>query len=359
MRSAGGRKGIVGMSGQGGGARVPTTLIDVASLADVHPSTASRALNAKTRDKVSAATVARVLDAARRLGYQPNSLARGLKMSRTFTIGMLVPDLTNPLFPPIVRGIEDRLREAGWTLVLANTDNSDAKERSLIEAMTARRVDGLILATARRDYPLLSEIVAGGMPVVLVNRTTDDGSVPSVVGDDHSGIGQAVRHLTALGHTKIAHVGGTQTVSTGLGRYHSFVSWMQSEGLQVDPQLVVFATWFQEERGAKAFDELFNRGVDFTAVVCGNDLIALGGYDVMRERGLSVPDDISIVGYNDIPFADKFAPPMTSVRIPHYHIGSKAADILIAAIEEPGAHPSDVRLRPELIVRGSTAPPRT
>ena len=337
---------------------MPTTLIDVAELADVHPSTASRALNVKTRDKVSAATVARVLDAARRLGYQPNSMARGLKMSRTFTIGMLIPDLTNPLFPPIVRGIEDRLREAGWTLVLANTDNDAAKERSLIEAMTARRVDGLILATARREYPLLNEIVATGMPVVLVNRTTDDGVVPAVVDDHHSGIGQAVRHLVGLGHTKIAHIGGTQSVSTGLGRYHSFVSWMQNEGLTVDPRLVVFATWFQEELGAKAFEELFERGADFTAVICGNDLIALGGYDVLNERGLSIPEDISIVGYNDIPFADKFNPPMTSVRIPHYHVGSKAADILVAAIEEPGAHPSDIRLRPELIVRGSTGRPR-
>ncbi len=349
---------MVVMTSQGDGATVPTTLIDVAQLADVHPSTASRALNIKTREKVSAATVARVLDAARRLGYQPNTLARGLKMSRTFTIGMLIPDLTNPLFPPIVRGIEDRLRDAGWTLVLANTDNDAAKERSVLEAMTARRVDGLILATARREYPLLSEIVATGMPVVLVNRTTDDGLVPSVVDDHHSGIGQAVRHLTALGHTKIAHVGGTQTVSTGLGRYHSFVSWMQREGLQVDPRLVVFATWFQEELGATAFEELFSRDVDFTAVVCGNDLIALGGYDVLRDRGMSAPEDISIVGYNDIPFADKFSPPMTSVRIPHYHIGSKAAEMLIAAIEQPGAHPSDVRLRPELIVRGSTGPPR-
>ena len=345
------------MAQAAGGARGATTLIDVANAADVHPSTASRALNEKTRDKVSTATVARVLDAARRLGYQPNSMARGLKMSRTFTVGMLIPDLTNPLFPPIVRGLEDRLREAGLTLVLANTDNDAGKERSLLEAMTSRRIDGLILATAEPEYPLLAEIVASGMPVVLINRTTDDGLAPSVIVDDHSGIGQAVRHLVRLGHRKIAHVGGTQTVSTGLGRYHSFVSWMQTEGLEVDPRLVVFATWFQEEQGADAFSELFSKGADFTAVVCGNDLIALGGYDVLRERGLKVPDDISIVGYNDMPYNDKFSPPLTSVRLPHYHIGSKAADILIEAIEHPGAHPADVRLRPELVVRASTAPP--
>ena len=334
----------------------PTTLVDVALMADVHPSTASRALNVRTREKVSAATVARVLDAARRLGYQPNSLARGLKMSRTFTVGMLVPDLTNPLFPPVVRGIEDGLREAGLTLVLANTDNDLAKERSLFEAMTARRVDGLILATATREYPLLDDIAAAGIPAVMVNRTTDAPTVGSVTGDDHAGIGQAVRHLAALGHTKIAHVGGTQKVSTGLGRYHAFLSWMQSAGLEIDPQRIVFTTWFKEELGDAAFEELFTRGADFTAVVAGNDLLALGGYEALRRRGLRIPEDISIVGYNDIAFNTHFSPPMTSVRIPHYHIGYKAAEILISAIEQPNDHPADIRLKPELVVRGSTGP---
>lgn len=346
------------MASRSGAAQGPATLTDVAQLANVHPSTASRALNARTREKVSAATVVRVLDAAHRLDYQPNSLARGLKMSRTFTIGMLVPDLTNPLFPPIVRGIEDRLRRSGWTLVLANTDNDDAKERSLLAAMLSRRVDGLILATARREYPLLDEIMGSGIPSVMVNRTTETSTVSSVTVDDHSGIGQAVRHLVSLGHRRIAHVGGAQTLSTGYLRYHAFLSWMHAEGLEVDPAAVEFAAWFQEEGGARAFATLFARGADFSAVVCGNDLIALGCYDVLRARGLDCPGDISIVGYNDIPFNDKFSPPLTSVRLPHHLIGEQAADMLVAAIEEPGTPVRDVRLAPELVVRGSTAPPR-
>lgn len=338
--------------------RPPVTLVDVARSVGVHPSTASRALNVRTRGKVSPATVSLVLEAADQLGYEPNSLARGLKMSRTFTVGMLVPDLTNPLFPPIVRGIEDRLRESGFTLVLANTDNDADNERALLTTMSGRRVDGLILATARREYPLLREIQASGLPTVLVNRTTDETLVPSVLGDDHSGIGQAVRHLRALGHTKIAHVGGTQAVSTGVGRYHSFVSWMLMEGLDPDPERIVFAEWFREDRGAEAFRTLFERGVEFTAVVCGNDLIALGGYDVLRERGLRCPEDVSIIGYNDIPFNDKFTPPLTSVRLPHYHIGHRAAGLLVELMQEVDTPPADVRLRPELVVRSSTAPPR-
>jgi LacI family transcriptional regulator len=346
------------VAGQPGAAKAPSTLADVARSAGVHPSTASRALNTRTRGKVSPTTVAAVLRAARRLGYQPNSVARGLKMRRTFTIGMLVPDLTNPLFPPIVRGIEDRLRDSGFTVVLANTDNDDDKERSLLAAMTARRADGLILATARREYPLLQEITTAGLPAVLVNRATDSATVPAVLSDDHNGIGQAVRHLAGLGHTRIAHVGGTQTVSTGVVRYHSFVSWMRDEGLDPDPARIVFARWFREDLGAGAFRELFARDTGFTAVVCGNDLIALGGYDVLRERGLRCPEDVSIVGYNDIPFNDKFSPPLTSVRIPHYHIGYRAADLLLEIIEEVEGLPVDVRLKPELVVRGSTAPPR-
>jgi LacI family transcriptional regulator len=336
----------------------PPTLAEVARAAGVHPSTASRALNAHTRGKVSAATAGQVMAAAQRLGYQPNSLARALRMSRTFSVGMLVPDITNPLFPPIVRGIEDRLRLNGFTLVLANTDNDDDKERTLFDAMVARRVDGLILATARREYPLLTEVGASRVPCVLVNRTTDDTAVPAVLGDDHAGIGQAVRHLVELGHRRIAHVGGTQTVSTGVVRHNSFLSWMRHHGLEPDPELVVIAEWFQEERGAEAFRELFARGADFTAVVCGNDLIALGGYDVLRERGLSCPDDVSIVGYNDTPFNDNFSPALTSVRIPQYHIGYRVADLLLKIMEDSDYELADLHLKPQLMVRGSTARPR-
>lgn len=335
----------------------PVTLRDVARSADVHPSTASRALNAGTRSLVNAETVQRIVEAAERLGYHPNSLARGLKMNRTFTVGMLVPDLTNPLFPPIVRGLEDRLLEVGYTLVVANTDNQLVKERAVLEAMQRRRVDGLVLATARREYNLLDALAEASLPCVLINRTTDAPRVSSVVGDDHAGMGLVVRHLAELGHRRIAHVAGTQQVSTGLARYQSFLSWMHSEGLEPDEELVVFADWFQEDAGAEAFRGLLDRRRDFTAVVAANDLVALGCYRVCRERGIDVPGDLSVVGYNDIRFCDKFAPPLTSVHIPHYDIGVRAAEFLLEAIEEPTHKPVSVRVQPTLSVRESTGPP--
>lgn len=332
-------------------------LADVAAEARVHPSTASRALNPRTRSRVKASTVESVLAAAARIGYRPNVVAQSLRTRRTHTIGMLIPDLTNPLFPPIVKGIEDRLREEGYTLLLANTDGDDDRERSILASMSGRRVDGLLLATARREYPVIDDLLADGMKVVLVNRTMDDPPVPFVAGDEYAGIGLAVRHLAQLGHTRIAYVGGDPDASTGRIRYRAFASWLESEGLELDPALVAVAALFREEPGASAFAELLDRGADFTAVVAGNDLLALGCYDVLRARSLAVPDRLSVVGFNDILFADKFGPPLTTVRIPHYQIGVTAAQLLLESIEREETTPMAVRLAPKLIVRESTGPP--
>jgi LacI family transcriptional regulator len=338
--------------------RRTATLRDVAQAAGVHPSTASRALNKSTRPMVNPATLRKVLAAADKLGYRPNSLARGLKMSRTFTIGVLIPDLTNPLFPPIVRGLEDGMSGAGYTVIAGNTDNDDAKERAVVEAMLDRRIDGLVMATARRDHPLVHELADSGVPLVLVVRTLDHAPVSAVLDDHHAGIGLAVRHLVAQRHERIAHVAGPQNTSAGLVRYQSFASWMQYEGRAVDPALVVFTDAFQEEPGALAFRQLLDRTDDFTAVVAGNDLIALGCYDVAAERGLRIPTDISVVGYNDILFADKFSPPLTTIRVPSYQMGLKAAELLLANMENPGQAPVSLRVAPTLVERRSTAPPR-
>jgi LacI family transcriptional regulator len=346
-----------GSGGGGGRDGRRVALRDVAAAANVHPSTASRALNSHTQARVNPATVERVLEAARRVGYEPNSLARGLRTSRTYTIGMLIPDLTNPLFPPIVKGIEDRLSQEGYTLVLANTNYDMEREAAIARAMVARQVDGLILATARRDYPLVHDLLAGGRKVVLVNRSMEHAPVASVTGDEHLGIGLAVSHLASLGHREIAYVGGDAEASTGLGRYQAFLARLQEEGLSLDPDLVAHADRFHEEPGAAAFAALLDRGKRFTAVVAANDRLALGCYDVLCERGLRIPEDVSVTGYNDMLFADRFSPPLTTVRIPHYQIGVKAAQLLLEALEDHESPAMTVRLTPSLVVRASTAPP--
>src|ERR671919_2605916 len=215
------------------------TLVDVARLAGVHTATASRALNPATRGQVSESTATRVAEAAKALNYQPNRMARGLRTNRTFTVGVLIPDITNPLFPPIVRGIEDSLAPAGYTALLANSDNDPETERLHVETMLARQVDGLIMATARRSDPLVEHVAAsGGVPVVLVNRRSEDDRIPSVVPDDGKGIRLAVRHLVSLGHAHIAHVAGPLHVSTGMARHRAFLEAMREEALEPDEELI-------------------------------------------------------------------------------------------------------------------------
>jgi len=183
-------------------------LVDVARAAGVHAATASRALNPAARSEVSRRTVRRVELAAARLGYVPNTLARGLRTSRSYVAALVIPDITNPLFPPIVRGAQQVLSEAGFTLVLTDTNNDPATERAQVASMRAHGVDGFIVATARWDDPLLDELAEAKVPVVLVNRQTSGSALPYVGGDGSRGIELCVDHLADLGHRRIVHPAG-------------------------------------------------------------------------------------------------------------------------------------------------------
>ncbi|MGH2694339.1 MAG: LacI family DNA-binding transcriptional regulator, partial [Actinomycetota bacterium] len=174
------------------------TLRDVAARAGVHAGTASRALNPATRSLVNEETARKVIQAADELGYRPNPMARGLKTNRSFTIGVLIPDLTNPLFPPIVRGIEEGLAAEGYTALLANSDNDPEKEHLHFRTMKDRQVEGVIMATAERSHPLVEQAIAADVPIVLVNRTIDSKNVFAVIADDREGARLAVDHLASL-----------------------------------------------------------------------------------------------------------------------------------------------------------------
>lgn len=334
------------------------TLRDVARHAGVHPATASRALNPRTRRLVNDETAERVRQAAERLGYRPNPIARSLKTSRSASIGVILPDITNPLFPPIVRGIEDGLLPAGYNAWLVNTDNDAEREYALVSSLRSRQVDGLIVATARLRHPLIEELAAESFPMVLVNRRIESPNIAAVTGDDARGVFQAVRHLADLGHERIAHLAGPQWTSTGRGRLRAYRETLREFGLPVDDDLVCGAETWSEDEGASATSRLMSKDVPFTAVLGGNDLLALGCYDILRERGLACPDDVSVVGFNDMPFIDKLRPPLTTVRIPHYQIGTEAARLLLESIEHPAAPAKSILLPPTLVERQSTAPPK-
>ncbi len=331
----------------------PATLRDVARRVGIHPATASRALNASTRHLVSDATATRVNEVALEMGYSPNAIARSLKTNRSMTIGVILPDLTNPLFPPMVRGIEEALSPAGFTALLANTDNDATRARAVVQTLRLRQVDGWISAVPTVTEQLFDDNDA---PLVLLNRQ-DEAGTPAVVGDDRAGIAQSIAHLVELGHRRIAYVAGPQTISTGIKRYAAYLETLAAHGLERDDAIVRVAGSFSERAGADALRDLFEARARFTAVLAGNDLLALGCYELLAERGLRAPDDLSVVGFNDMHFADRFDPPLTTVRIPHHEMGRRAAELLLGRIGGAQEMVGPVVLPAQLVVRASTRAP--
>ena len=333
----------------------PATLRDVASAAEVHPATASRALNPGTRLLVSEETARRVIEAADRLGYRPNPVARSLRTRRSHTVGVLIPDLNNPLFPPIIRGIEDRLAEHGYVALIGNTDGDPGRERLVFDQMRARHVDGFVLATATLNSPILAEAAEAELPLVLMNRTAQDYPFSSVSVDNEQGVRAAVAHLVSLGHTRIGHIAGPQDISTGAARLRGYQEAMRAHGLTVGPGDIVYASGYTVEEGLRCGRELLESAGGLTALFAANDMLAVGCYGALDELGLRCPEDVSVIGFNDMPFVDRLRPPLSTVRFPHTQVGAEAARLLIERIEAGESSPVKILfLAPELVARGST-----
>ena len=330
-----------------------STISDVARLANVHQATVSRALNAGTEHQVGRETVERVQAAARELGYTPNVMARGLRTASSMTIGIVLPDLTNPFFPPMIRGIERELEPRGYTALLANTDDSEVMERTALASLVARRVDGLIIASGHQHYTALQEAYDAGIRAVLLNRDAGDVPYPLVHGDDAHGIREAVEHLAGLGHRHIAHIAGPSKMSTSVERRGAFELACAAIP-QVRP-VVVEAEALTIEAGFAAAGALLAGRERPTAIVAGNDLIALGVLRSARALGLECPRDLSVIGFNDMMFAEEFTPPLTTVRVPTVEMGQAAATLLLHMIHSGELSPPSVRLPVSLNVRGSTA----
>jgi LacI family transcriptional regulator len=281
-----------------------------------------------------------VRDAAAALGYRPDPTARSLRTRRSGFAGVVVPDLTNPVIPAIVRGIEERLWEAGLACLLADTGNDPARETALIEELCSRRCEGLIVASATR-----AGLPDTGTPTVLVTRDSDAGTLPLVAADDAAGVRAAVAHLRELGHEQIAHVTGPLTLSTTVRRLDAFRAALPGAP-------VVHGEAFTIPAGERAAGELLRAHSGVTAIVAGNDMIALGSLAALARAGLRCPEDVSIVGHNDTPLMDQVTPALTSVAIPKHELGATAAAMLLALLDgEPAPR---ILLPVQLVVRGST-----
>ena len=331
---------------------------DIATAMDVHVSTVSRALDPKLHVSLTPELVARIRDTAEKMGYRPNRLAASLRTKRTMTVGLMLPDITNTIFPPIVRGVESILEPLGYAPMIVNTDSDPNRESTLIDVLLERGVDGIIDAAVRRRDPRIVELAQQGIPVVTANRAVDAPGIPSVVNDDAGGIALMLKYLFDRGHRRIAHVAGPETLSTGRMRRTAFDATAAELGLEIPPEGLAAAKRFEEEEGHRCAEGLIAGGWPFTAILCANDRLALGVLTALSEHGLRCPEDVSVTGFNDIPFLDRIPPGLTTMRIQQFDVGRLSAEILVKLMSDPSAAiPLTTILPVTLVERGSVTPP--
>jgi LacI family transcriptional regulator len=334
------------------------TLKEIGRLAGVHPSTVARVLNGDPKQRVSTTVRQRILTLAAEHGYQPNRLARSLRTKRSSVIGTLIPDITNPFFALMFRGIEDALAERDYSVILANTDDEPAREERGVAMLQGRQVDGLILATARRHDPAIERLVRNGVPLVLVNRHTEPITPNAVVPADYDGAVAAVTHLVELGHRRIAHIAGSDEMSTGAARRRGYRDGLARHGIPFDPSLLVEGS-YREPGGYEAMHRLLALREPPTGVFAVNDLAAAGAIRALRASGLEVPRDISVVGFNDLATVTPTTPGLTTLHLPVHVMGMAAAERLLARIMDGTTFEEPVILPVTLSVRESTGPAPT
>jgi LacI family transcriptional regulator, repressor for deo operon, udp, cdd, tsx, nupC, and nupG len=332
--------------------RTPTRrLAEVAKKVGVSEATVSRVLNGKAG--VSETTREAVLTALDVLGYERPTQLRG---ERARLVGLVLPELQNPIFPALAEVIGGALAQRGFTPVLCTRSAGGLSEADYVSMLVEQQVSGMVftgghcaeLAAPHDHYGLLH---SRGIPVVLLNAAVDSLGFPRASTDDHTAAQQAFRHLVSLGHQRIGLVVGPEDHVPSRRRLAAFLAEVQRAGLTVAP---VEHALFSLESGQAATTRMLRHGV--TGVICGSDVLALGAIRAVRRAGLTVPGDVSVVGYDDSAFMNSTDPPLTTVRQPIEAIGKAAVALLVSQIESTSVYPEELLFEPELVVRGSTGP---
>ncbi|GAA5165327.1 LacI family DNA-binding transcriptional regulator [Ornithinimicrobium tianjinense] len=340
------------MTLDGPGTRSRATLTSLAAELGLHVSTVSRALSGDP-GRVSATTVESVRRLAEQRGYRSNLTARALRTGRSSVVGMLVPRLTDEVLATVYEGVDLASMEADYVTLVANTlDDADLREQR-VDLLLGRQVDGVILADSLLGSNAADRLDKAGVPYVLALRCLPTGL--NVGTDDLLGGRLAAEHLLSLGHRRIGVIAGEDRASTGVERARGFLDACAEAGIAI-PEHAVVPCRFSVTEGARAAAVLLDAAPDVTAIFAASDNVALGAVGTLRERGLSVPDDVSLVGYNNLPMAASMPVPLTSVDSRLVEVGRGAMAALLDLLD--GGRPSSLRLAPELVVRASTAPPR-
>jgi LacI family transcriptional regulator len=324
----------------------------VAKRAGVSTATVSRTIN--TPQQVKPGTARRVWKAIEELKYFPNTQARSLVSGRSRMVGLIVSDITNPFFPELVKGFEDAASQKGYEVLLSNTEYDSSRMATGVRRMLERKVDAVAIMTSEMDRSLTQQLAHRDIPMVFLDVGQVDKHVSNIKVDYARGISQAVGHLLELGHRRIAFISGPGELKSARIRRLAFLKAMKERGI-VGDQCLIETGNHRVDGGFNAMSRILDGDWLPTAVLCSNDLTAIGSLRAIRRRGLRVPNDISVVGFDDIALAEFTEPPLTTVRLPRRELASKAFEALLASLGDTSSMGVEYSITPELIVRESTA----
>lgn len=327
------------------------TIRDVARRAGVSVATAARALGGY--GYVSAATRERVLRVARALDYHPNAIARSMIKGDTHTLAVIVSDNANPFFAAVVRGIEDVVLARGYAIILCNADEDPDKEAVYLRTVRQKRVDGLIISPSGGPPDALGRLVAGGLPVVQVDRRLDGLKTDAVLIDNRAGVRAAVQHLIRLGHRRIGIISGPRRLYTGRERLEAYAEALRAAGIALDDGLILEGT-FKARSGYELAGAFLAMRPRPTAIFVANNLMTIGALLRLKEAGVRIPQQMAVVGFDDMDWAPILTPPLTAVAQPGYALGAAAGQLILQRMAGgPRRRPQTVVLQPHLVVRAS------
>lgn len=326
------------------------TIEEVGRIAGVSASSASRALNYQAGRPE---TIRRVVEAAEAIGYRPNSAARSLKLQRTEQIALAVPDIANPVYAAVMKAIQDVVGKENYRLVIYSTDGDPHAETAVVQTLAHNHVDGLIFVPIRLTEALRREIAGASVPVVIIGTVPDELDVDNVRVDSRRGALLAVEHLLAEGNRRIAFVGAAADTVPGRERLQGYRDGLRAVRVKFDARLVV-AGDFRTASGAAAVEALLDGGVAFDSLFCANDLVALGAIHALRRRGRRVPDDVAVVGMDNVDLGALVHPTLTSVSLSAGVRGELAAGLMLGRLSEPRREGQRLTIEPTLVVRESS-----
>lgn len=288
------------------------------------------------------------------MGYQPSRVARRLQAGHgnAKVIGLIIPDISNPFYAGITRGIEDVALRSGYALIFNNSDENAERQRNCVDALRMERVDGIILPPVEEKDEYIRELILKGLTVVCVDRVIQNVQVDTVLSDNKKGACRAVSHLLKLGHKRIAHIGGIPKISTSRERLAGYRKAHRDFGVKIDPEIILEGD-SRQTTAERLMGELLAMENPPTAIFTGNNLTTLGAYAACNKRGVRIPDDVALVGYDEVPWADALNPPPTVIDQSTYEIGRRAAEVLISGIENPERAPVNSVVTSKLVVRKS------